>query len=508
MPTKHVIDQIEGYLDQRLSDEARRRVEEHIENCPSCARYYSEARYLATQLEPTLRAALGEPTPPAGLHYRVREAVEEASDHPPLFSFPWHISGRLLNAAGTMVVIILLAFGAFLVVRTQLPPESTITADRESLPLANGGNENSEISPPSTPLSQIQNRQSISTPRATASLRETLPELPFPNEEATNQDQAGPVTPPPITPSGQPKDSEIDLTLTEDGAGVPGGTIAFSFFNPAPDRQVYEIHLVDPAGTNHRLFPLDGVSEPALRHTEKGYSLAYRAWAEPTAPRSLLTSDLDGQVRNRVGGYWEDAQPDWSPIENRLIFASQRETDRRWRLYTSWGDGLAEKELRREGKSPSFGPDGHHFVFEGCDKTGNRCGLWLGNLADSEYGSQPILENPQAKSPDWAPEADQIAFMASLNDNWDLYLVGSDGKGEPRRLTSDPAIDGLPAWSPDGHWLAFLSNRGGNWGIWILHVQTGQIRQVYEFDGGIFTPPKGEPYGDRNWQDEQISWSR
>jgi TolB protein len=285
------------------------------------------------------------------------------------------------------------------------------------------------------------------------------------------------------------------------------GLIAFSFFNPASDRQFYEIHLINPDGANHHLFPLDGVSEPALRWTEAGPQMAYRAWSEPTSPRSLLSSNLEGSPPHRIGGFWEDAQPDWSPTENRIIFASQREMDRRWRLYTSWGDGSAEVNLRREGKSPTFAPDGYRFAFESCDITNNQCGLWLGDLENSEYDSYPFLEDPLAKSPDWSPVGEQIAYMANPNDNWDLYLVNSDGQNV-RRLTRDPAIDGLPTWSPDGEWLAFLSDRGGIWGIWLLHVSSGQIHQLISLEGASFTPSDGPPYGQRDWWDEQLSWSR
>jgi TolB protein len=393
-----------------------------------------------------------------------------------------------------------------LVVRTQLPG-ADFTASLTPGWLADDEQGNAGVSPTATSIAQIQSAATPSTKPA-ASLRDTLPALNSSEAQTAVRDQAANATPKQQVVQSTPSEvSATNSSEAKNGVAVPTGTIAFSLFNPAPDRQVYEIHLIRPDGTDHRLFPLDGVSEPALRSTENGFDLAFRAWAEPTAPRSLLAGDLEGEVLNRVGGYWEDAQPDWSPVEKRLIFASQREVDRRWRLYTSWGDGLAEKELRREGKAPSFAPDGQRFVFEGCDRTGNRCGLWIGNLEDSEYNSQLFLKNPLARSPDWAPADERIAFMANLDDNWDLYLA-DDGKGDPRRLTTDSAIDGLPAWSPDGQWLAFLSDRGGNWGIWILHLQSGQTRQVYAFEGGTFTPPAREPYDQRSWQDEQISWSR
>jgi hypothetical protein len=288
------------------------------------------------------------------------------------------------------------------------------------------------------------------------------------------------------------------------GPELPNGKIAFSIFNAAPDRQFYETHLIQPNGRNHLIFPLGGVSEPAL--SADGKQMAFRAWSEPTSPRSLLSSDLEGVPPHRVGGFWEDAQPDWSPTEYRLIFASQREVDRRWRLYTSWGDGTNETNLRREGRSPTFAPDGYRFAFESCDETGNRCGLWLGDLENSEYDSHPFLADPLARSPDWSSVGEQIAYMANPGGNWDLYLVESGG-GNVRRLTTNPAVDGLPVWSPEGAWLAFLSNRGGEWGIWLLHVETGHTRQVTSLPGASFTPPERSPYGQRDWTDEQLSWS-
>ena len=116
-----------------------------------------------------------------------------------------------------------------------------------------------------------------------------------------------------------------------------------------------------------------------------------------------------------------------------------------------------------------------------------------------------ILAQSQAIQPDWSPRADEIIYTAPVKGNWDIYIVASTGENL-RRLTENASVDASPVWSPEGGWLAFLSNRGGNWGIWILHPTSGDLRQVYAFDGGIFTPPPGEPYGERDWWAEQLSW--
>jgi anti-sigma factor RsiW len=505
MSIKHVTQHIEAYLDHQLSLEERRLVEAHLATCPSCTRHLHDAQRVANELGPMLKTTLGQPLPPPALRQRVRQALR-AADTQRQFSFPWAAWGRVLNAVGTLAIMAVLAFGAFVVIRGQPEGGANVSPEIQSLRPGNGGGELSTVNSTLRPTPPPEVTPSPTLPLASSG--DTLPKSsPLPVNPVDGQTST--------TPSVSKKIEAQNLLQPESGENksnspiveptLPRGTIAFAFFNPAPNRQLYETHLINSDGADHRLFPLDGVSEPAL--SQNGQQIAYRAWSEPTSPRSLLSSDLTGVPPHRIGGFWEDAQPDWSPTENRIIFASQREVDRRWRLYASWGDGTAEINLRREGKSPTFAPDGYRFAFESCDSTANRCGLWIGDLENSEYDSYPFLEDPLAKSPDWSPVGEQIAYMANPNDNWDLYLVNSNGSGV-HRLTTNPAIDGLPVWSPDGEWLAFLSNRGGDWGIWVLHVDSTQIRQVFKFDGGTFTPPARSPYGERNWWDEQLSWSR
>lgn len=495
MPTEHVTSALEAYLDYQLSPQERRAVEAHLTVCPECRERLQIARHLAYELQPTLIAALGQPAPSPALRQRVRRALETNSDSPRTF-INWAFTGRMLNAAGTLTLIVVLAFGGWMVVRGQL-------AGDEAVPLTSSPEKVDEPIGAVTPTAEVTQTPTPTLVKSSAGdTLTTTPMLPLDNSNNESKPETLPA------PEFAHQETGAAPAPAESApaaiAETPAGTIAFAYYNPAPGRQIYETHLINADGSNHRLFPLDGVSEPALHPTNR--QLAYRAYSEPTSPRSLLSGDLEGITSLRVGGFWEDAQPDWSPIENRLIYASQREGDRRWRLYTSWGDGEKEINLRREGKSPTFAPDGFQFAFEGCDNTANQCGLWVGDLKDSEYGSQPVLANPLAKSPDWSPTAEEIAYMANPGGNWDLYLVKSDGTNV-RRLTDDPAIDGLPAWSPDGQWLAFLSNREGNWGIWLLHLASNQTRPLYNFDGGTFTPPTRDPYGQRDWYDEQISWS-
>lgn len=525
MPTNHVTQQIEAYLENRLSNDERRRVEEHLIDCPACAYRLYNARRITNELSPLLKKTLGQPLPPSALQQRVRQAVT-AQQSASSLRFPWALSGRIINAAGTLAVVGVLSYGILTIIQSQsVPPETNLnqpaltagtanivstTGTASVVSLASTGQISTPISGQTLrPLPAATNQPSNS--ETSNSFRETLE---IPPGKRLNDDipkitvMASPGLLEPTTAPFGPSSKMTEVVEADDFSTTsPPGKIAFTFFNPTS--KVYEIHLIDADGTNQQRFPLDGVSEPALTRTEQGtYQLAYRAWGEPTTPRSLLVNNISAEQPLALTNFWEDAQPDWSPTEPRLIFASQRESDRRWRLYTVWQDGSAEKDLRREGKAPSFAPDGYRFAFEGCDQIqrNERCGLWIGDLENSEQNSQPVLLDEWAQAPDWSPVGEEIVYMANSDNNWDLYLTDSSGR-PPRRLTNDPAADGLPVWSPDGQWLAFLSNRDNHWGIWLLEKESLELQPLVTLEEGHFSPPQRAPYEERHWWDEQLSWS-
>ncbi|MDX1521929.1 MAG: zf-HC2 domain-containing protein, partial [Anaerolineae bacterium] len=460
MPTKHITKQLEAFLDNQLSGAERRQIEEHLAVCPTCANRLFEARRISQNLGPIVNRALGQPRPPATLRTRIREQIL-AGRGTQSFLWAWTTSGRMLNALGTLAIVGVVALGAYAVMQssTTRPDQArgqNVTTDARQ---DTGLDDLQPVSTPTLPLSRTttspenenaDNEWGLTTlgESVTEGIDNAFQDSVFNSPSQLQQNLQ-------VSPSasiGSVPDAERPAATEPQASPAPAGTIAFSQFNPATE--LYEIYLIKADGTGLEQYPLDGISEPALRRADDGtYQIAYRAWGETTAPRALISNNLTGNGPKTVSHFWEDAQPDWSPTENRIIFASQRESDRRWRLYTVWGDGSEEINLRREGRSPSFAPDGSRFVFESCDSylTRNQCGLWLGDLENSEYGSRPILLDPLAQAPDWSPQAkiETIAYMTNTNGNWDLYVTDSEG-GNVRRLTTSPAIDGLPAWSPDG----------------------------------------------------------
>jgi hypothetical protein len=519
MRTNHVDKLVEAYLDDQLSLELRQQVEIHIKICPICAQLLFDARRLKRELGPILRATLGQPLPPPMLRQKVRQTLEETQTTRP-FYLRWTTPAQIFNAVGNAALIALLTFGVVIVTRGQIPGINLLsTSSSMTLP---GSSDNGQIVaritatvpapsptpvPATDPTRSTPSRSSLgdtidlsraAPPQVTAVSEPTLTSLSSPLTNAKIKEEV----------ALQALSTPANISPTATSLPLPGGTIAYALFDFTPGVEMYQIHLINPDGSNHRYYSIKGVSEPALHPDNNEYALAMRTWFGNSYPRKLLTSDGAAGRLQPITHFWEDAQPDWSPTENRIIFASQRESDRRWRLYTAWGDGSFEMELRREGRSPSFAPDGHRFAFESCEDTGDRCGLWLADLDNSEYGARLFLPDPSAKSPDWSPTSEEIAYMSNPAGNWELYLVNSDGS-HLRRLTDTPDSDGLPAWSPDGEWLAFVSDREGSWGLWLLHVSSGTLHKTTTFGESSLTPLNSQPYnehGQRHWWDEQISW--
>ena len=294
-------------------------------------------------------------------------------------------------------------------------------------------------------------------------------------------------------------------------ADMARGKIAFSLYNPG--REVYEVQVVTADGQQRWIVTAEqSVSEPAL--SPDGTRIAVRGWDRY---RGIQSFDLYGQNQAGISGYHEDSRPDWGDGGD-VILCSQRESDRRWRLYRNGADteikftnqdGLVESLI---GEDPAWSPGQRYIVYRGCDFDLNRCGL---RTVASEGAIPQILTlEPSDTAPDWSPDGTTIVFMSQRSGNWDLYTLQVDGQGrlapgaQPVRLTDGPSNEMLPTWSPWGDALAFVSDRNGVWAIYIMRPDGRDARQVADI-GGTYDPPLwSSEYGGRGVTNEQISWGR
>ena len=99
-------------------------------------------------------------------------------------------------------------------------------------------------------------------------------------------------------------------------------------------------------------------------------------------------------------------------------------------------------------------------------------------VADSAGNVQPAL----------SPDRTRIAFSSNRSGSYDLYLMDADG-GSPRRLTTDPGIEGDPVWTPDGARIVFTATPAeGQPQIWSLRPDGKPAQALTAGPGGNLSP--------------------
>ncbi len=108
-----------------------------------------------------------------------------------------------------------------------------------------------------------------------------------------------------------------------------------------------------------------------------------------------------------------------------------------------------------------------------------------------------------------SPDGKQVAYTVRGMDverneyRSAIWMVPTDGSGEPVQFTSGAKQDLVPHWSPDGRWLAFLSDRasekqeGRNPAkqLFVVPAAGGEARQLTSF-GDDCSDPAWSPRGD------------
>ncbi|RLT41030.1 MAG: hypothetical protein DWI57_07535 [Chloroflexi bacterium] len=236
---------------------------------------------------------------------------------------------------------------------------------------------------------------------------------------------------------------------------------------------------------------VEDAAQPDLR--SDGQRLVFRSTRGDQ--RGLGSFDPATGLRLRFTNFAEDSLSSWNPDGNRIAFASNREGDRRWRIYAAWADGNDSGTELGFGQEPEWHPSADLIVYRGCDNQGNGCGLWTMNSGGGDR--LPLTSVPGDAHPVWSPDGRFVVFMSQERDgNWELYRVEVES-GAIIRLTNSPAIDGIPAVSPDGSRIVFLSNRDGAWKLWIK-----------PFAGGAEQPLAGLGGDVGNWMEQKLQWVR
>jgi tricorn protease len=184
-----------------------------------------------------------------------------------------------------------------------------------------------------------------------------------------------------------------------------------------------------------------------------------------------------------------DTWPMWS-AEGHIYFVSDREGNgltNIWRVAESGGKAERITSFKSgDVRWPAISADGKTIVFE------HDFGVWKLDVAsrkvtplkfDIAAETQESLSevrdfNSQVDDYDLAPSSRRIAFSI----HGEIFTAPVE-EGDLRQITDGPARDKNPVYSPDGKWVTFISDRSGREELYIISSDgAGQPQKITDFD--------------------------
>ncbi len=202
-----------------------------------------------------------------------------------------------------------------------------------------------------------------------------------------------------------------------------------------------DIYVVRPDGTGFQNLTNDTMDLFTPSFSPDGQRILFNDMAG-----RLYTINFDGTGRALVAGTWGMHHPQWSPVDNRIV-------------YSNW--------------SVTYQSD--IFVYDMDSGT---------SVKIADHGAAGVRA---FHSPTWSPDGTMVAMTGHALDvadptPYDIWVVSADGSDDPVNLTAAwPDIsESFPSWSPDGQYIFFASDRDGDYDIWAIRSDgLGPMEKIY-----------------------------
>ena len=228
-----------------------------------------------------------------------------------------------------------------------------------------------------------------------------------------------------------------------------------------------------------------------------GRSVVFARYAHDAIELQLL--DLESRrVTPLTSNSGVNVEPRWSPDGTRIAFVSTL-YNRRWHVFVLSPPPEGAKDPLRltednDSKlpryyysrwdhyiSPAWSPDGKELVL-----VSNRGhihgsgGFWRMEARPGAPLRELRYEETTWKArPDWSPDGTRIVYSSYLGRQWNqLWVMTSEGGGDPLPLTYGEFDATAPRWSRDGSRIAYISNESGNTALWVIEVPGGRKQPV------------------------------
>ena len=165
-----------------------------------------------------------------------------------------------------------------------------------------------------------------------------------------------------------------------------------------------------------------------------------------------------------------------------------------------------EPKLLSEGDEPVISPKGDRVVFI------KERAIWSVPIDGSSPAKRLFFARGEADSPQWSPDATQLAFVSNRGDHSFIGVYTNDST-PIIYLAPSTSRDTSPRWSPDGNRIAFvrrpgtggppepvLEQRPQAWSIWTADTTTGEGSQLWKSPFTLKgSPPSTEGGANLHW---------
>ena len=256
-----------------------------------------------------------------------------------------------------------------------------------------------------------------------------------------------------------------------------GNAIAFSdrIDSTAP-YSLFELSLVDASvtqitapdnhivGDRHAAYSFDGQSLAFRRVKATGISDIYLKPLQSDREKRITFDDT------KIGGL------SWLNKEGDIVFTSNRRGE--WDLWTINTD-TRETSIFSVGAETyefSYSPKAQRIAFE---KKSVDTNLWRVDLRDPETPASVFASSTRwDDDPSFSSSGELVAFVSDRSGAPEIW-VGEIESGDVRRLTFfDGGLLLRPRWSPDDKEIVFNARVDGNADIYSVNLETGVVSQI------------------------------
>jgi Tol biopolymer transport system component len=253
----------------------------------------------------------------------------------------------------------------------------------------------------------------------------------------------------------------------------PGyGKTTCAYYNWADESQIL-------FGSTHTDPEARAKMQEEIEFRESGQTRKY-AWDYDPTMHLFVQNTETGQTKQLTDAKGYDAEGSFSPNGEYIAFASTRsayegdltpeeaeilERDPSYfgEIYLMKADGSELKRLTNTpgyDGGPFFSPDGQRIIWRRFDEKGLTAEVFTMNLDGTDQRQITHL-GAMSWAPFYHPSQEYIIFATNKLGfaNFELFIVDTEGKKVPQRVTTTDGFDGLPVFSPQGDRLLWTSTR-------------------------------------------------